>query len=258
LPSYLALFGDAEGDQICGEASTLYLRSHDAAANVASFDPQAKIVAILREPAELLRSLHLQLIQNHVESERDLRTALDLEDERRAGRRIPPGSHRPQMLLYSEHVRYVDQLDRFYREFPAEQILVFAYDDFRADNQRVVREIFEFIGVDPRQPVERSNANPSFMLRSQLAELALYRLSIGRGPIARTLKLAVKSLTPSGSRRRLLHAAYGALRATPPAVDAETMAYIRGRYADEVERLSDYLERDFLQLWGYPTRSSVG
>lgn len=251
LQSYLELFREARPDQLAGEASIMYLRSHDAAANVAAFNPRAKIIAILREPAQLLRSLHLQLIQTHVENVRDLRKALELEDERRQGRKVPRGSHRPQLLLYSEQVRYVDQLDRFYRSFPREQVLVFAYDDFRLDNERVVREIFEFLGVDPQHPVERSSANPSVMLRSQLAELALHRVSIGRGPASNALKGGVKAVTPQAFRRRLLGRAYQALHAPAPAAGDETMEYIRRRYAHEVERLSVYLDRDFLGLWEY-------
>ena len=47
--------------------------------------PDARIIAILREPASFLRSLHLQLLQNHVETEKDLRKALALEAARRQG-----------------------------------------------------------------------------------------------------------------------------------------------------------------------------
>ena len=53
-----------------------------------------------------LRSLHLQFLRSHVESEGDLGRALALEAERREGRQIPRRSHLPQLLQYSEHVRY--------------------------------------------------------------------------------------------------------------------------------------------------------
>ncbi len=41
-------------------------------AEIAQLQPAARIIAILREPASLLRSLHLQFLRSHVESERDL------------------------------------------------------------------------------------------------------------------------------------------------------------------------------------------
>src|SRR6478672_8871336 len=56
--------------------------------------PGQRIGAILREPASFLRSLHLQLLQSHVENEQDLRRAISLEAARREGRNVPRRSHR--------------------------------------------------------------------------------------------------------------------------------------------------------------------
>src|SRR5438067_10190697 len=60
LEDYLALFDDAKPDQVMGEASPSYLRSRAAARAIAEVQPAARIIAILREPASFLRSLHLQ------------------------------------------------------------------------------------------------------------------------------------------------------------------------------------------------------
>src|SRR5579864_4980015 len=98
LEQYLALFAPAAPGQRAGEASSSYLWSRTAAQNIAAVQPDARIVAILREPASFLRSLHLQLLQTHVESEKDLRRAIALEAERREGRAIPRRSFRPQLL----------------------------------------------------------------------------------------------------------------------------------------------------------------
>ncbi|MGD1059571.1 MAG: sulfotransferase, partial [Solirubrobacteraceae bacterium] len=76
LEDYLALFADAGPGQRVGEASSVYLWSRDAAANIAEVQPDAKIIAILREPASFLRSLHLQMLQNHVETEKDFGRAI--------------------------------------------------------------------------------------------------------------------------------------------------------------------------------------
>ncbi|HMG97982.1 MAG TPA: sulfotransferase, partial [Gaiellales bacterium] len=73
LEDYLSLFSGAREDQVVGEASTSYIWSQTAAGRIAAARPDAKIVAIIREPADFLRSLHLQLLQNHHETERDFR-----------------------------------------------------------------------------------------------------------------------------------------------------------------------------------------
>src|SRR4051795_6870906 len=65
LEEYAAVFAGAGSDQRVGEASSSYLWSRTAAAGIAEVQPQARIIAILREPASFLRSLHLQLLQTH-------------------------------------------------------------------------------------------------------------------------------------------------------------------------------------------------
>ena len=81
LDEYLALFKDARADQLVGERSSSYLWSRTAARGIAEVRPDARIIAILREPASFLRSLHLQLLQNHAETEKDFRKAIALEND---------------------------------------------------------------------------------------------------------------------------------------------------------------------------------
>src|SRR5277367_876829 len=72
LEEYLSLFEAARPGQRVGEASPSYLRSATAAHAIAEVQPGARVIAILREPASFLRSLHLELVQDHVEHEQDL------------------------------------------------------------------------------------------------------------------------------------------------------------------------------------------
>src|SRR5207253_2169514 len=102
LEDYKSLFADARADQLVGDASTFYLWSDVAAARIAAAQPGARIIAILREPASFLHSLHLQMLQNNTETEKSLRRALELEAARRGGREIPPRANWPAALIYSD------------------------------------------------------------------------------------------------------------------------------------------------------------
>jgi hypothetical protein len=86
LEAYLALFAPAGIGQCAGEASPQYIRSPAAARRVAALSPDARIIAIFREPASFLRSFHLQLLEAGIETERDFALALAVEGERRCGR----------------------------------------------------------------------------------------------------------------------------------------------------------------------------
>ena len=74
---------------------------------IADLQPDARIIAILREPASFLRSLHLQFVQVYIEPEKDLRKALSLEGARRQGRKLPRNEYWPGATFYSDQVRYI-------------------------------------------------------------------------------------------------------------------------------------------------------
>jgi hypothetical protein len=252
LESYLALFAAATEAQYAGEASPQYIRSPLAANRIAALRPDARIVAIFREPADFLRSLHLQLLDVGIETERDFATALALEGDRRRGLRIPSGCHAPERLLYSEHVRYVEQLRRYHERFGRERVLSLIYEDFRADNIAVVQKVLRFLGVDDAFEIQVKEANETVHFRSRRARELTLGAAMGRGPILRAVKRGVKTVAPAPLRRRALRAAKAAIRdSAPPPPDERLMRQLRERFAGEVLAASEYLDRDLITLWGY-------
>jgi len=252
LDEYLALFERALPTQRIGEASALYLWSPTAADAIAQLQPRAKIIAILREPASFLRSLHLQLVESYVETETDFAKALALEDARREGREIPTHTYWPQTLLYSDHVRYVELLERFHRVFAREQMLVLIYEDFKRDNEGTLRTVMRFLEVDDQAPVQVVEANPTMSVRSQRVHELVHAVSVGHGPLSVAVKGALKTVTPTGLRRKALRATQAnVVYRSPPPPDELLMAQLRRRYKPQVVALSEYLDRDLVRLWGY-------
>jgi len=252
LEEYLALFAAAAPGQLVGEGSASYLRSPQAAERIAAARPDARIVAILREPASFLRSFHLQVVQAHYEDQRDLARALSLEGERRRGRHLPKRSLWPQELLYSDHVRYVEQLRRYHERFDASQVLVLIYDDFRDDNPATLRRVLRFLGADEEVQLTAEEVNPSVATRSHLADHVLHSVSHGEGRAGATVKRAASALVPKRVRRRALGVAHRRLvSGAAPEADERLMRTLRRRFRPEVEALSDYLGRDLVALWRY-------
>lgn len=247
LEQYLALFSAAAPEQRAGEASPQYLRSPVAAERIARFAPHARIVAILREPASFLRSMHMELMRDHVETEKDLAKAIAREEAflaRAASRPIEPG------VRYV--VEYVESLRRYRSLFPKDQILVLIYDDFRADNERTVRQVLRFLEVNDEHPIELTEANPAVLVRSPRLYENVRSLYLGRGPAARMAKTIVKSVTPQRARREGLRVLrQRVLFGKPRVPDERLMLELRRRHRDEVVALSEYLDRDLVTLWGY-------
>jgi hypothetical protein len=252
LKQYLSLFDGARPEQLAGEASALYLSSPTAARRIAEVQPEARIIAILREPASFLHSLHLQFLQTYVETESDLRTALGLEHARRRGEHIPRYSYWPHALLYSDHVRYVEQLRRYHSAFGTNRVLVLIYDDFRRDNNATVRRVLRFLDLDDTAPIETTEANPTVRARSQWLYEMVHAVGVGRGPVSLAVKGTVKAVTPRWLRHKAFYATQRhVVFAKPQPPDERLMAELRSRYRGEVHALAEYLDRDLVRLWGY-------
>jgi len=253
LEEYLALFDAALPDQRLGEASAPYLWSHTAAGRIAEVQPDARIIAILREPASFLHSLHLQFVQIYIEPEKDMRKALALEDARREGKQVPAKSFwGPQATLYSEYVRYVEQLGRYHAHFPPEQVLVLIYDDYRRDNEATIRKVQRFLDVDDTHPLAVREANPTVRVRSQRLHAVVHGLASGKGPLPRAVQGAARTLAPRQlSRESAVAIRNRILFGKPRAPDERLMMELRRRYKPEVVALSEYLGRDLVALWGY-------
>ena len=250
---YLALFAQAPPDRLVGEASPMYLWSREAAANIAAVQPRARVIAILREPASFLHSLHNHWVLHHIEAERDLRTAISLEPARREGRQVPRPSYWPQALLYSDQVRYVEQLRRYEAVLGREQILVLIYDDYRRDNDATVRRVLRFLEVDDQAPVHVMEANTtSKRLRARRLDAMGRLLYTGKGPVARATRTGLRALMSERVRTEMLprlrrRMVYGEARG----LDERLASELRRRFKDEVVALSEHLDRDLVAEWGY-------
>lgn len=173
--AYLSLFRYAsEAQSRVGEASVGYLYSQVALPAIRRFAPDARIIAIVRNPVDMAVSLHRQLLYARYEDEPDFETAWRLQAERRAGRRIPSTCRGPAFLQYADACRLGQQISRLYGLFPGEQIKVILFDDFIKDTLGIYRETLEFLGLpdDGRvafPPVNEAKEVRSAMLSRLLA-----------------------------------------------------------------------------------------
>lgn len=255
LAGYSALYAAAGFEQRLGDATPSYLWSQTAAGGIAKVRPDARIIALLREPASYLRSLHLQFLREGVETEKDLRKAIQLEPTRREGNGIPRNSPRPEWLLYSEQVSYVEQLLRYEEAFSREQMLVLIYEEYRAENEATVRRVLRFLDVDQSARFDLVDANPSVRIRSPKVLSMVRSLYLGRSGASRVLKPAIKALSTRQLRRGVIAAQDRRQQAAPKAEDENLMLDLRRRFRGQVAALGEYLNRDMVSFWGYDALS---
>ena len=154
---------------MAGEASALYLYSEEAAGKIRAFRPDAKIVIMLRQPADFLFSLHGQLSYDmHCEDLTDFRAALDAEPDRRRGRRLPRDlAWKPRLLFYRECATFSTQVRRYLDAFGRDRVHFILFDDFTRDPQAefsgsaVSWTIRDDVPIQPRSPTPRGTGGAS-------------------------------------------------------------------------------------------------
>lgn len=243
LSAYLSFFERAGGAKRVGETSVWYLYSRRAAAEIQAFDPDARIIIMVRNPVDKMYSHHSQLVYSGNEDIEDFEAALEAEPYRLKGLRIPPTNHRPEGLLYREAARFAGQVERYLNVFGWERVHVVVYDDFQNDAPATYRRVLEFLGVSPDFEPGFTVVNPnkrtrSKALRSFLQEPPETMRSLTRSALPGPVRYRVKEVA------RHLNTRY---EPRPP-MDPELGRRLRREFALEVEGLGGLLGRD-LSHW---------
>lgn len=236
---YLAHFASAQPGQIAGEASVWYLFSQLAAKEIHDFCPDAKIIIMLRNPADMLYSLHSQYLFESNEDIGDFAAALAAEEDRSQGRRLPPGSNYREGLLYRRVARFTEQVRRYLDVFPREQIHIIDFDDFSRDTPRVFAETLQFLRVDPTFRCEFEVRNPNKQVHSK----SLHSFLNNPGKFA----ILLGRLIPQSLRRGLVSRLKKANspEAPRPPLNVELRAELNQEFASEVAALGELVGRDF-------------
>ena len=167
LEDYHSLF-ELRGDaSVIGESSVFYLFSKLAAQEIHQYNPDSKIIIMLREPVAFLYSLHSQGLYSGNEVEPKFSQALNLEESRRLGQNIPNTVHFPSRLFYRDHILLAEQIQRYVDVFPLSQIKVILFDDFKTQTENVVRETLEYLELDSAIMPNLVNHNKNTKMKSQ-------------------------------------------------------------------------------------------
>lgn len=239
--AYLELFRDAEPGQATGEGSTWYLFSRDAATRIHEVRPDARIIVMLRDPVEMIYSLHGRRRFGGTET-LGFGEALAAEDDRREGRRLPPRPRNVKALIYRDVARYAEQVERYLGQFGPDQVKVIVFDDFRADPAGAFRSTLDFLGLPPIDLPELAVVNAGARRRSERFHRLLLTPWIVR---------VGRMLVPSALRSRIgpildrFNAAPEGRQTLDPSLRQQLVEEMR----PDVRRLGQLLDRDLEALW---------
>jgi len=247
LQEYTEIFAASAPEHLrVGEASVYYLRSSVAIRNIREFNPEARIIAMFRNPVEMVHSLHSQLLHVAEERESDFETAWRLQDRRNQGLDLPPGSRGSFLLQYAQVGQFGTQTQRLLSVFPRAQVKLILYDDFAASPQGVYDEVMDFLGIphDNRTDFPRINANKRARL-DWLSNFARKPPSALRTAVRR-LKEAVGAEGITAVKAKIV--VLNTVREKRGPLSPEFRAELVESFREEVSLLSRLLDRD-LSHW---------
>lgn len=258
---YLDRFFQHRGPKrpLLGEGSVSYLYAPERMEAVLRLWPDARFVIALRDPMEMLPSLHRRMLYNGDETETDFERAWALTAERRAGRAIPRSCIDPRFLYYDEIARLGSYVDRLFRAVGRERCFVALFDDLAADPEAVYRRMMAFAGLAPE-------GQPDFAPRraTKGARIGWLQRLLKRPPVATRAVLAgqkfrqrIKPLNGKKPDSALLRAVFAGRERLlvwnskplpPAALPPRLCEDIRSRLSEDVTLLSELIGRN-LDHW---------
>ncbi|MGF1640786.1 MAG: sulfotransferase [Rhodospirillales bacterium] len=222
---YRDLFRDAGDDQLVGDFSVSNLWCESAAQRIADRVPDAKIIAVLRNPIERCLSHYVMCVQQGLEH-RSFSEAIDAEI-----------TGRDRSFGYVEVGRYATQLARYDSVFRDGQTRVLFYDDLVRNKVSLLDEILMFIGVEGTIPAREIDfsANTGGRLRGGLFAV-LYK--------NRKYYLPYLSKVVPKSRRAKVRDALFIERSRYPSMTDRDRARLASVYASDIEALTRRTGRD--------------
>ncbi|MFM2311114.1 MAG: hypothetical protein RLZZ04_390 [Cyanobacteriota bacterium] len=247
--AYLQLFNKAKNKgkkvKIAGESSTNYLYSQVAAEKIYNFNPDAKIIIVLREPAKFVYSLHSHYVKFTEENEPDFLTALALEPQRKLEEALSPRVISPSYLYYSQRVQYSQQVKRYCDRFKPEQIKVIIFEEFQSDNERIFCEVLEFLGVETNFTPEYAAVNVNKEVKFKAVN------NLINNPVAKSISKNLLSQEFNDFVRDNIVEKLLWHQAPKAKMPEEIKLQLMDQYQPEVAKISELLKLDLLDKWGY-------
>jgi hypothetical protein len=160
--SYLSLFEHAEDQKYIGEASPVYSETTtfpDIAKRIYDFNPEAKIIYIVREPLDRLQSVWKQTLHSGHWYQEVYQSIFNKE-----GIGLMPIDFEEALLNYPpfiEATKYYTHLNNYRKYFDDENILLLFYEDLKKDQSIIEEQICRFLNVEQFTNTKSKHSNKS-------------------------------------------------------------------------------------------------
>jgi hypothetical protein len=238
LNSYLRLFEAAKPGQLKGETSNTYMYHSTAAERIHHYNPDMKLIAVLRQPAGRLYSRYLHLARENRTPSNDFADCLDKES-----------IWWKRNDLIKEGF-YYKNLSKFYEIFPKQNIRIYLYEEFNSQPEKILKDIYQFLGVDTEFETNFSvKYNQSGFIRNRFLD----RIYGQKGFVTRTVRtLLPESIVNTLKKNIFVQKQLNELRSTnlvKPKLDPKVRQRLTNEvYGEDITNLQKLIGRD-LSHW---------
>lgn len=268
LDWYSDLFSSATGNQICGEASTLYSLATlfpDIIPRMHSAVPQTKLIYVLRNPVERCFSYYVQLVKNYRKNTRDFKLHRTF-DECLFPERYPKRCDRKQFFAgFDNHLpdtpellidgsRYMTHIKNYLSAFDRKQLLLIDFQELIDDSDTVMATICNFLALDsqklPPNMDVKENISSVHYARADKESTRQRLLALGKKlPYGQKLI----QMVPKTMKKQFLDwytttFKIKAKDSRPPKMSQEAETFLRHTFQDEILELEKFWQRD-LTTW---------
>ena len=240
----------APGHRMLGEGSVSYLYLPESIERIRRFNPDARFIALVRNPLAVLPSYHLRMRFLLQEDEPDFGKAWALEPARERGEQVPRHCLDPRLLWYSRVAMLGAQIERLFAVAGRDRSHVVVFDDLTSDPLGVYRRALEFLGVDYDGQTQFERRYGSQMYRHRWLQQILFVPAMRSG-VVDTLQRRSRKHNEDGSKRKSLIArvvGWNKIAASPEPLTPQMAATVREVLRPDIAKLSRLLDRD-LSSW---------
>jgi hypothetical protein len=223
---YLKLFWWVREQKAIGEASVCYLWSKTAARNIAAQIPDARVLMILRDPAERAFSQYAYLVTNG-----QIRMSFPAYIQSSLG---STGGKFGISHPFLEFGLYYEQVRRFLDLFPIENIRIYFYEDYRRQPAATVADICRFLEVSDSFTPDLS----SKYLEPQVPRSIAIGYALKKYGFWQRAKLLMPQALDAFARRLIFR------KRKSIAMARRDRKYLVDYYREDIQNLSQLLNRD--------------
>jgi Sulfotransferase domain len=139
---------------IAGDCTPSYIYHEPAAERIWRYNPKIKLLILLRDPVERAFA-HWNMQRFRGREPLDFFDAVREEKDRIAGAPLAEA----RRFAYVDRGFYGQQLERFFKFFPREQVKAVKFEDFKEKQRETLTSIFSFLSLKPLRSVRSKDRN---------------------------------------------------------------------------------------------------